>query len=879
MDNIIHIILDYVSRVLSAILNKISDISIIKEFPGISSILFTIILILVIRYIWKHGIDKFFDRHFSTKVKSQIIWLISIVGVVAFLLCVYAAIIQFHVGPTINDFIFDEPSYILALMLDPGQIDHLASSNIPHYRFAFFAALVGLLFVTGLTISTFTNIVQRRVNQYLNGETRYKYIRNHYVIIGFGELALTIMEQLFHKDPKSKILLMSSENTKEIRQTINTVIPKKQEKRVTIYRGRKDTIEDIESLNISKAKEVFLIGEKTELNRDASNVEALQLIISVIKRERNKIFHKIIKRIVGKLLPNAFDKRIQTMVLFEFQTTFAAFQITDIDDEWKKYIDFRPYNYYENWAKKLFYTRKYKNYNPEKATGKKQNNEEIFYPSLDREPITPDSDKYVHLVIFSMSRMGVALGTFAAQVCHFPNFVTKKKKTRITFITPEADTEMEFFRGRYARFFEVAPAFYRDFIGNTKTPNEIPPKYKELEDMLDVEFEFIRGKAEQKEIRNLLIQWAEDQKQLLSIAICQRDPSKNMAIGLYLPDIIYKNKIPVFIRQKSSGALLTQLGEKSKVSQYKRYENLYPFGMQDNCYDLDHDDITIAQLFNSFYYGIYKKGKFTKKELIQTIKESWNNLGIALQWSNLYTTYSVIFKLYSLYPSWDNDNIPLKCEKTDNSSSTEPNLGTELMAEVEHNRWNVEKLLLGYRVYTPEERKTDEGALKIWKEYMKTHNIDYDTIESIRDKKKKSRTITEQQHVDEFDMLRNLRKDNEKEDFAHNAIRPYKDLDEGNKRYDRFMTGNIPKLIILFNKLKDMDIKDNEEIYPLGTEDSFVLDDYIIRPQKTNQILITLLNKNHHNKNKSLWTRLLNSLSNKMRKEKKMCSSATAAPE
>ena len=224
------------------------------------------------------------------------------------------------------------------------------------------------------------------------------------------------------------------------------------------------------------------------------------------------------------------------------------------------------------------------------------------------------------------------------------------------------------------------------------------------------------------------------------------------------------------------------------------------------------------------------------------------------------------------------NGVLLKCEK-DNDGSFTTGLGskTELMAEVEHNRWNVEKLLLGYRVYTSEERKTDEDARINWEDYMKKNKINYGDIEVIRDKKEKNEN--EQQHIDEYEKLRKLRKENENTDFAHNAIRPYKDLDDGNKRYDIFMTGNIPNLIILFNKLKDKKIKKSDKIFPLSPEENFVLDDYIIRQKKPNQVIITLLNKNHHIKNKSLWIILLNLLSNRMHKVKKMCSSAIVAPE
>lgn len=73
------------------------------------------------------------------------------------------------------------------------------------------------------------------------------------------------------------------------------------------------------------------------------------------------------------------------------------------------------------------------------------------------------------------------------------------------------------------------------------------------------------------------------------------------------------------------------------------------------------------------------------------LKDSWNKLSVSLQWSNLYSAYSISPKLRSIgitdgYVKLDNDQITL-------------------LAEVEHNRWNMEKLLLGFRKPTAEEEE------------------------------------------------------------------------------------------------------------------------------------------------------------------------------
>lgn len=784
---------------------------------------------VIVFLLYRIKILKEFDRTFSTKTSGQIIWLIIIVSGVFCILVTLLFVLHFDLEMQRMKCLDDNygtenwKKLIFALMLDPGQIDHIKDDSDFHL-YSILCALLGLLVVTGLTISTFTNIVQRRVNNYLNGEVRYKNIKDQYVIIGFGELAVTIIEQLLHgKDGKNrKVLLMSKEDTKEVRRTINTVIEKKYERCVTIYSGRKDNYEDVKNLNIAEAREVFLIGEKEEVNRDASNVEALQKIIMSIKEAkpnwdinsakisklRNLLNEKlkiknssvnfslfellydkiVLNNLVVKFLSKRIrclrkqNRRIPVMILFEYQTTYAAFQITDIADDWKKYIEFRPFNYYENWAKKLFYTKKYSEIDGSGLGYEKK--KYINYPSLDRIPITKESEQGVHLVIFSMSRMGVALGTFAAQICHFPNFMTKGIKTRITFITPEADTEINFFRGRYSRFFDVTPAIYRDFEKAGGKEIVIEPQQKDYANMIDVEFEFIKGKAEMPQIRNLLCKWANDERQILTIAICLRDPSKNMAIGLYLPDLIYKKQIPIFIRQKSSGALLSQLKQRSEENEYQKYKEIYPFGMQENCFDLDDVDRLKAQLLNYYYSLRVITNKVKKNELLNELNEKWAELDIALQWSNLYHVFSLPFKLNSINNS--GDYKVLSCTVDENGNIKCASEETLLLAEVEHNRWNVEKLLLGYRVYNTKERAEDNYYVSKAKE--------------------------DEKNIKE---LKLIRKNHEHIDFAHNAIMKYSELGMDNKSYDIIMTGNIPQILEIINGLTNESI-DNEQIiyYP-----------------------------------------------------------------
>lgn len=752
----------------------------------------------------KIGLAKDFDRNFSTKARSQILWLAGII-VLAFLLIWGGLFVLDYLFGGTKEYFFSEDNgknfgesylieYVISLMLDPGQIDHLASGTF--HRWSLFFAFIGVITITGITISTITNMIQRRVNLYLNGEVRYQHFHGHKVIIGFGEVAMSIIDQIcksakFEEKP-CDIIVMSNGDSMEIRQSINTLIDKRHEKYVYVYRGRKDSGEDLDSLLIEKADEVFLLGEQDEYNRDATNMEALRKIANTQERLNRRMesicdkktrwynlgtfLMKYVKtrRIKAKI--KAWDGRenkIPVMVLFGYQSTYAVFQVTNLSGEWNKKIDFRPYNFYDNWAKKVLYDKVYtdidrKNY---------------FYPSIDGAVLNEvsvngdvigtygagidyNSNKNVHLVIFGMSNMGVALGVMAAHLCHFPNFIKdRRKKTLITFFSPEADTEMELFRSRYAHFFEIAPSTFSDYIDDDGTPQPQPPLYKNLTDLLDVQFDFVKGRAEQPKVREKISEWANDDTQQLSIAVCLRTPEKNMEIGLYLPDDVYEKGIPVFIRQKSSGALLSLLNkehielDKSGKEPYRKYGNVYPFGMLEDCYDLERNDIKAARWFN--YHYLEEKEQGDLKTSVDRGK-MWQELDTALQWSNLYFTYSIPFKLHSLKMK---ETLLLQKKRkivTRLYDTTEYPRGgedLEILAKVEQNRWMVEKLLLGYRKLTESERQSLDNNLEF------------------------------EQKAQDY-----------KKHLCHPDIRPFEELDERAKGFNRKMSEIIPEVLMQLQK-------------------------------------------------------------------------------
>ena len=666
-----------------------------------------------------------FDRSFSGRGHKQFCWLLGLVFIATSLFYLLARLINFNSSPApcCGDDENNLYRLILTIFIDPGTINEIAVSD---RWFALFVAIFGLIIFTGILISIISNMLERRIERYREGDIRYS-LSNHVVIIGFNRLGPSIVTQICRNTRYDKcfILVQSVSPTPEIRTKLHELLTPEEEKRIVIFHARRNSDEELALLNTTKARELFILGEdNNEQGHDFINIDCLKRIVKIHKSKgENK------------------KEPLLSSVMFENQSTFSVFQLNDISKDWRGYINFHPINYHEEWAKRIIVSRRYEH-----------EDERIVYPPLDRGGINYESEKYVHFVILGMSRMGIALGVEAAHVMHFPNFNRDKtKKTKITFISDDAEKEMNFFVGRYSHLFEIAPYFFVNLIDEdkeceNKTFEEKKEKRgqylfkKEKENFLDIEFTFIKGDTESEKVRTLLTKWANDQEQILSIAVCLSDPPASIAMGLYLPDIIYRNNIPVFIRQRTSGTLLNIVRNTPNDGKWNKYANVYPIGMLDSCYDLDHKGKAYAMGIKYLYHhqNTYNSPPATIPSE-QELEELWNEEATALQWSNYYSSYSIGPKLRSL----DIEEHSFCPELTEDQ--------IDIIAKVEHNRWNVEKLLIGYRKPTPKEEQ-------------------------------------------------NISRKELKNNYIHPDIRPYNELSDGSKDYDRAITKGLPLLI---NRFKD----------------------------------------------------------------------------
>lgn len=210
---------------------------------------------------------------------------------------------------------------LICLFIDPGSVANVT----PELRwFSLGVAILGLLLVTGLLISVVSNMLERRVERYREGEIAYP-LENHVVVIGFDEMVPMLVRQIC-SDPRygnCYILIQSVQPAAKVRNRIHTVLDARQERRILVLHAQRNSTEELAKLCTTRAREIFLIGEANEYDHDSLNIDSLQKIVAIHSRE-----------------PNC--PRIPVSVLFEYQTTYAAFQISDLAEEWRKQIDFHP---------------------------------------------------------------------------------------------------------------------------------------------------------------------------------------------------------------------------------------------------------------------------------------------------------------------------------------------------------------------------------------------------------------------------------------------------------------------------------------------------------------------------------------------------------
>ena len=399
---------------------------------------------------------------------------------------------------------------------------------------------------------------------------------------------------------------------------------------------------------------------------------------------------------IRNVFSNQVAKNVRIHLLLHSQDTFALIQKRNICEGISENVDLYPFTFESLWGQKLFCGL---------------DTTALSYPHVDRIPIGQDSNRTVHLVIFGLNSMAESIARHAALTCHYPNFTRDHTlKTRITIVDNDIEEKRDVFISKNSALFENS--FYRfvdlDNTGETAVTHLHRPAWDgKLEDFVDVEWEFVKGNISKPVMRNKLSLWSTAVNKNLSVILCQENPGENISSLLQLPKEIEENVITTFVR----------LSDTDMTGFLAGRQNIYPFGMKETCHDVRLPLLTAAKMINYVYNCCYEDNYeklndstevFYPLSIDWTKAESlWRKLGNAKKWSNIYNAMTLQTKMRSLGHS-DSD-----WDAFFSMSAKE----IAVIAETEHNRWNVEELLLGFR---PADEKQREHSRE-YEEYLRPY--------------------------------------------------------------------------------------------------------------------------------------------------------------
>ena len=532
----------------------------------------------------------------------------------------------------------------------------------------------GLYFVLGLfatlmlpfVTAVLTEWYREKMSLIREGKDIHDDIKEHYVIIGYNRYTVQVIRRCLTGN-SNKAILLTPQNPYMVRDAISNGLEKEMSGRVILYAGDAIESQKVESQNLCDALKLYLLDESDKHeSRYSRNLSVLKNIVDAVAERSNPL----------ELYMQVNNSRAYNLM-----------QRIDIPKEFfqrgdKMVVDFRPFNFYENWARLIWSYYKLPQYDV-----------------LDYEPME-ETDKHVHLVIAGFNSMGHALLLEALRLCHYPNFDERKNKNKTIITVFESDWK------------EQKDAFYS--------------QYPHLDQIKDIEIDFREMDVNSPEARNEMEQWALDNNTLLTVAICDKEADEAMTKALNLPETVFRNNIRVLVRQELE-KVNTEIF--AFDDQKRAYPHIRFFGMLQEGLDFKQLDDRLAMCIGGIY-SFYREEPFNLSDaekflecqqkiqttLAQKSKAEWYEDWLKTiqtdKWSSRFQ--SDIFHTYiSLW------------ERHKGISTKEFDQWQEVLADMEHRRWIAERTVYGFRKTRGNETK--DKTLKVHPDIIPYAELDNDT--------------------------------------------------------------------------------------------------------------------------------------------------------
>ncbi|MBN1568199.1 MAG: NAD-binding protein [Acidobacteria bacterium] len=274
---------------------------------------------------------------------------------------------------------------------------------------------------------------------------------------------------------------------------------------------------------------------------------------------------------------------------------------------------------------------------------------------LDREPISHDDPRTVHLIIVGLGRMGQSLALEAARIGHYAN----GGRLRLSVLDLEAAARLKTFYGRHPQFNRVC----------------------------DVQFK--EGDIEERDMLDQIQRWAEDEKSLTTLAICLDGDAQAFSTALAISSLLAPTKTPVYVRLSDETGLASLISGHGVVGAWKTA--VYSFGQKSSVCTLDklfrsEQDALARAIHENFVIARAREGRASDDPSMRP----WNTLTETLKSSNRQQADHIAVKLRAIGCR----SVPNRADESHVVALT--NDEVELLSRMEHARWNAERFLSGW---------------------------------------------------------------------------------------------------------------------------------------------------------------------------------------
>ena len=292
---------------------------------------------------------------------------------------------------------------------------------------------------------------------------------------------------------------------------------------------------------------------------------------------------------------------------------------------------------------------------------------------LDGKGIRANSTQYVHILTVGHDELMIALVRQALMLCHFPNFHDEKEacRTRVTILSTQEHNLKSLNLGNVL---DVCPWKLQNAQGEVISSGNLQGSF------VDVEFCFVELEA--IDYGTYLLNMQQDEDAITTLFtpadILEASVLAELKHQLYQVHVVDQNT--------ASASTMVDVSMAQQVNMVY-YASTYTTLIRPN--DIDNVNQYILPLQTFIYHTPQRK-----------VESEWKKVSdVALKWSNVYCADCFPYRLKSI-------GVTKDTPKKEIIEAVKYNLSD--LTRTEHARWNMEKLLMGFRPLTPLELYYDE---------------------------------------------------------------------------------------------------------------------------------------------------------------------------